>query len=553
LDSISNPVKISTALTRISMLDTLTLTAQLDSLGAHLPAWPKEPDGGGATGDWIQRGQSYAEALRLWRAQLRNINGLDKSAVEQLIQESHEAIEAPQWDVRVIQYILINMHDLSEHEKDMAATKLIELEGLSAAQLLGASLDLLSTSFIAKGISGIKKALKTTCASFTEQAEILALLTIAIPAIPENASSDFRCWTRKVSLHKELTRLLNVACHPSQEDNSANLIDQLWMIADTTWDQSIEFGIVKKRWLTSLSETEPVIAGMASIPSRRELLRVSLESILPQVDQIELVLNGYGDIPEWLCDERITVVTDSQVGKHADNAKFLGMAKYKECTYFSVDDDILYPKNYIAHLVDAISLYRGDVAVGVHGSLVHSRGNAFLNRRTHASWKALDIDMPCSYVGTGTLAIRRSIMPPSPFSIFHPVGASDLFLARYLKFHHVPVICVQRPEGWLRDLPNSSGLTLWKQAQETHVLQDALLEDSGPWGVSDIMNRCKGETLNLLGKDLAAGLEAAQLVALGKQISTPVSETLQGSRSAQKAFKFYAGYDYLHELKSVLD
>ena len=38
-----------------------TLTEQLATLGIHLLDWPEEPDGGGATGDWIQRGQAYAE------------------------------------------------------------------------------------------------------------------------------------------------------------------------------------------------------------------------------------------------------------------------------------------------------------------------------------------------------------------------------------------------------------------------------------------------------------------------------------------------------------
>ena len=62
-----------------------TLTEQLATLGIHLPAWPEEPDGGGATGDWIQRGQAYAEGVRLWRAQLRNAPESTKGVVDQLL------------------------------------------------------------------------------------------------------------------------------------------------------------------------------------------------------------------------------------------------------------------------------------------------------------------------------------------------------------------------------------------------------------------------------------------------------------------------------------
>ena len=62
-----------------------TLTEQLATLGVHLPAWPEEPEEGGATGDWIQLGQAYAEGVRLWRAQLRNAPESTKGVVDQLL------------------------------------------------------------------------------------------------------------------------------------------------------------------------------------------------------------------------------------------------------------------------------------------------------------------------------------------------------------------------------------------------------------------------------------------------------------------------------------
>ena len=43
-----------------------TLTEQLATLGVHLPAWPEEPEGGGATDDWIQRGSAAYERWQEW-------------------------------------------------------------------------------------------------------------------------------------------------------------------------------------------------------------------------------------------------------------------------------------------------------------------------------------------------------------------------------------------------------------------------------------------------------------------------------------------------------
>ena len=545
----ANPARIISTQPNAPMPAKSTLTEQLANLGMHLPAWPEEAESGGATVDWIKRGQTYAEGVQLWRAQLRNIDGIDEPKAKNLIHDLREASEISDWDLRVFQYILSNMREPGQDEGVISATKLVEPEGLTDSQLLGASLELLNSSFIATGIIGIKQVLLKMQPDAEEQVRIFALLINAIPAISDDAAADYGYWKRKITFHLEVAKLLCEACNFDQGDNHSSLIAQLGILSDAGWDQSIEIISSRKQWITSLREQEPMIAGMASIPSRREILRVSLESILPQVDQVHLVLNGYGDIPEWLNNERITVITDSEVGDHSDNAKFLGMNKYKECIYFSIDDDILYPKDYTSKLLDAISYYGGNAAVGVHGSLVDSRANAFLSRRTIAFMKALENDMPCSYVGTGTLAIRRSIMPHSPISIFPQKGASDLFLARYLKFHQIPVICVRRPEGWLRDLPNLSGHTLWKQGQKNHKIQDMLLEESGPWHVNDIMQRCQDMILKLLDKDIAVGLEAAFLLAAGKKFSTSIAETIRCSRQSQMAFKFYTGKDYISEAK----
>lgn len=69
-------------------------------------------------------------------------------------------------------------------------------------------------------------------------------------------------------------------------------------------------------------------------------------------------------------------------------------------------------------------------------------------------------------------------------------------------------------------------------------MQDMLLEESGPWHVNAIMQRCQVMILKLLDKDIAVGLEAAFLAAAGKKFSTSIAETIQCSRQSQMAFKF---------------
>ncbi len=521
-----------------------SLINQLATKGISLPSWPEEPEDGAAADNWIQRGNSYAEGVRLWRAQLRNNRHLDRETAMDLVSDIHTTSEISEWDQRVIHYILAGLQDPYGYEVVTSAIRLVEPEGLTIAQLLGASLDLISTSFIVTGLLGIERVLKSTNSKDADEIRIVSLLINTIPPIPRDIAADLGRWKQSITFHLEAVRLLLKACDSYKGNNESRLIPLLGRLSEASWDQSREISGSRQHCITSINEKAPLIAGMASVGSRRELLRVSLESVLPQVDRVELVLNGYGEVPEWLMDQKITVITDAEVGDHADNGKFLGIKNHMECIYFSVDDDILYPKDYVERLLDAISHYGGDAAVGVHGSLVHSQESPFLNRRTHAFWKRLAHDMPCSYVGTGTLALRRSIMPHSPSLIFPKTGASDLFVARYLKLHKTPVVCIRRPEGWLRDLPNISGPTLWKKAQKDHAMQDALLRDSGPWGIVDLMERCQGRILESLERDIAIGLEAAFLVTAGRSLSQPVGETLRFSCQAQMAFRFYTGNNY---------
>ena len=76
-----------------------TLTEQLATLGMQLPAWPDEPEGARATGDWIERGQAYAEGVRLWRARLSNAPESTKGALGQLIRNLTETGQLNMWDL----------------------------------------------------------------------------------------------------------------------------------------------------------------------------------------------------------------------------------------------------------------------------------------------------------------------------------------------------------------------------------------------------------------------------------------------------------------------
>lgn len=188
-----------------------TLSEQLAILGIHLPAWPKEPEGGGATGDWIQRGQAYAEGVRLWRAQLRNAPESTKVVVNQLLRHLHDTGQVGVWDQLVYGAIKPEVQGSADYERWQACTKLIRSSALTPAQLLGMALEMAREQRLAAACYGIKRLLKELPGMGRQErlqlcSELVA--TANTSRLMKDAQSGSADWERAVGLHEQMTGLL---------------------------------------------------------------------------------------------------------------------------------------------------------------------------------------------------------------------------------------------------------------------------------------------------------------------------------------------------------
>jgi len=210
-----------------------TLTEQLASLGVHLPAWPEEPEESGATGDWIQRGQAYAEGVRLWRAQLRNAAAIEGSGGERLISTLQNIGRQSAWDRSVIRYLLSGLRGNSAYQRVLAAAALVAAADRTAAQRLGAALGLTRDGFLVCGVAGIKQLVELQQVSEPECLELCALLVANLQAASGSAGPDpsregVQSWLQNVTLHLQATSVLAAAASTaSGEQNPAALVGQL--------------------------------------------------------------------------------------------------------------------------------------------------------------------------------------------------------------------------------------------------------------------------------------------------------------------------------------
>jgi len=125
------------------------------------------------------------------------------------------------------------------------------------------------------------------------------------------------------------------------------------------------------------------VAGVASVPEREAALHNMMLSILFQVDKLYVCLNGYSRVPEFLKNSKVQVFCrQNELG---DAGKFI-MAGEKNAYYFSCDDDIFYPQNYVATCISNLN-HAGERVICTYG------GRSFNKRRIKSYYQS-----PCRKV-----------------------------------------------------------------------------------------------------------------------------------------------------------
>jgi len=236
--------------------------------------------------------------------------------------------------------------------------------------------------------------------------------------------------------------------------------------------------------------TQPVVASLCSIPERAELLRQTLASLAPQVDALHVYLDRYEAVPDSVrdCHPQVTVYLSRDYPGLRDNGKFLPFAAQQaDCYYFTADDDIVYPPDYVACLVRRIEHYGRQAVVGVHGVLLPENAQRYFTgyRKVLVFRRGLERDALVNNLGTGTVAFHSALLKGLDLDFFREAGMADLYLSLFCKQRSVPMVAVARPDEWLQELP-SPNPSLYEEAVQSDARQSALVRSNGPWGYAAI-------------------------------------------------------------------
>jgi hypothetical protein len=260
-------------------------------------------------------------------------------------------------------------------------------------------------------------------------------------------------------------------------------------------------------------------ASMASMPSREGMLRQTVESILRQVDVLNVYLNGYQQTPTFLLDAKIRVVHSREYGDLRDNGKFFFLDSVLSGYHFTIDDDIVYPPDYVQKCILKIEQYDRRAIVGCHGVILASPVDHFMKGREVLHFKrALARDRLVNLLGTGTTAYHVDALELSSDDFDAP-GMADLWLAAAAKRQRVPMIAIERPERWLEPLDEADASSLYCAAMQDCRLQTEVAQREEPWRLNEVylsypllqelLGRFSPEEIKSSALDLASLLQPA--------------------------------------------
>jgi hypothetical protein len=214
-----------------------------------------------------------------------------------------------------------------------------------------------------------------------------------------------------------------------------------------------------------------VVAGMATMPSRVTTFPLAVGSIIGQVDRLYLYLDGHKEVPECVrYNPRVIPILAGQEPGLGCDGKFLGLTRErKSCLYLGIDDDIVYPPDYVSHLARELAAYGSRAVVGVHGIRLTSPFASYRRDRSVFNFaESLPQRQPVDILGSGTILFDTKTIKFDPRRWKHK-NVTDIQVALEAAKVELPMICVARNKGFVRGL---------EEQQQDSLYAELLKDDS---------------------------------------------------------------------------
>lgn len=241
---------------------------------------------------------------------------------------------------------------------------------------------------------------------------------------------------------------------------------------------------------------EPVFASLCAIPSRRAQLLEVVASISQQVDHLFVHLDKFQDIPHELrAWNNVSVRLSSEYGTDMrDNAKFLPYndlkRDYGSFYFLTCDDDLIYPNDYVRSHLKRLSEFGNSVVTGLHGVVCAENPKFYFADRyvLHFVRGLRGGHHLVNSLGTGTLAFHSDLFEALTPSTWGRGGMVDIFFAIEARQRHIPLLCIDRHDGWLQAAQFAAKeATLFDEGRQDETRIIEALSTFETWGFAPIL------------------------------------------------------------------
>jgi hypothetical protein len=223
---------------------------------------------------------------------------------------------------------------------------------------------------------------------------------------------------------------------------------------------------------------ERIICGIATIKGREGALKETIHSIINQVDKIIVYQNGYSEIFNFLKSNKIEVYSSLNTGiDMGDAGKFYKLSEYKNDYYFSIDDDLVYPSDYVKKSLDVLKKYKNEIIVTYHGRTLIENAKSYY-RDAKVKYKCLDDVSNYDFVhfgGTGVMAFHTSFVKVQ-FNYFKHPNMADIWVGLFARENNIPILVIPHSANWIKYSNKfDANDTIYNNHVGNSIIQDSLI------------------------------------------------------------------------------
>jgi hypothetical protein len=194
-----------------------------------------------------------------------------------------------------------------------------------------------------------------------------------------------------------------------------------------------------------------VVVGIATF-NKRNLDR-TIESLSTQAHDIRIYNNETRDL------------------NLTDNGKFYFLSDYKEPVYyFTCDDDLIYPPDYVSKTIQAIEKHK--CIVSYHGRILRGLNRSYYREHTalqctHGFMQTLELDV----CGTGVTAFRTDYFNPTTLWASPDKRMSDLVFSLEAAKQDKKIMHIGHQSKWIRYIDQPKGTTIYEMESKNESRQ----------------------------------------------------------------------------------